>query len=322
MTSIVILAMLCHLVVTVSSVHFQGGTITWRLLDTSATGSPVAVVITKTYIWTPGQVLCTYAMVASNQSVIYSSSHSRLNSVYLNCISNCTNGSFSYVAPLIRPYCTSISPSIRTITRQRSDIINITAGVGFTVAFQEYAWRRLKNITSVSWSLSMGINLAPRSDNGLFNNAPIVMAIPSVSIPVNQSTPINIEARDPDGGAIRCRWSTNLASVDECGQTCAPSSLPQNTTIDPNCAIMITGESIDGWHALTIMVRSSAFMNKTDVIYSDIGRRFYDFVEQHFTKLGSICRIHPENTLSTTFSTIPPIAQTASSHHRMSIASM
>ena len=264
MIHIVLLVVFCNLIfVVVDGVHFQGGTITWHPLNTSATGSPVTVVITQTYLWTLSDVLCTNTMIAANQSVIFNSGVARLNSVYLNCISNCPTGSASYIAPLIRPYCTSILPSTDTVMSQRSDIVNLTSGADFTVAFQEYAWRRLKNIGTANWSLSLHIKLVARPDNGLLNNAPIVTAMAPINIPVNQSTVINIEVRDVDGDIIRCRWSTSSNGIDECGETCPPRSLPRNTTIYPNCTIIITGKSIDDWHAVTVMVRSFPSTKKT-----------------------------------------------------------
>ncbi|CAF1085504.1 unnamed protein product [Adineta steineri] len=75
-----------------------------------------------------------------------------------------------------------------------------------------------------------------------------------VMIPVNQSTAINIEVRDTDGDTIRCRWAMNSSTVNECGEACAPVSLAKNTTIYPNCTIIITGESIDDWYAVTVIV--------------------------------------------------------------------
>jgi hypothetical protein len=267
MAHILLLVVFYTLISFVDGVHFQGGTITWGPLNVSATGSPVTIVITQTYLWTVSRVLCTDAMIASNQSVIFNSGNARLNTETLNCISNCPNGSFSYIAPPIRPYCTNISASNTTITSRRSDIIDLTIGVDFTVAFQDFAWRPLTNIPSASWSLSMNIKLTLRSDNGLFNNAPIVTAIAPIDIPVNQSTVINIEVRDVDGDIIRCRWSVNSSDVNECGGACPPDSLPHNTIIYPNCTIIIVGENIDDWHAVTVMVRSYQSIKKNLVFF-------------------------------------------------------
>lgn len=74
-----------------------------------------------------------------------------------------------------------------------------------------------------------------------------------IDIPVNISTVINVPVVDADGDLTRCRWSTN-GTTDECGAVCPPGSLPSNTTIYPNSTIIITGQIIDDWYALTIMV--------------------------------------------------------------------
>ena len=200
------------------------------------------------------------------------------------------------------------------------------------MAFQEYAWRRIKNIAATSCSLSMGISLAPRSDNGLFKNAPMVTAMPPVSISVNQLIAINIEVREPDGDTFRCRCSTNSGGVNELGQACPPTSLPRNTTIYPNCTILITGESINDWQAVCAASISSMFQQSiySQLIYFPcspcIGIRLRNKDASNYITLitaqihtvdGLVYRVHLENTLSITFSTLLPMAQIPSPHCRL-----
>ena len=241
----------------VKSVHFLGGTITWHPLNQSAVGTPVAIVITQTYHWTYPRILCTDAMVAANQPVslgIYTTFATQT----LDCIANCGNGSLGYIPPSIVPRCTNISIPSNITYSQRSDIVFLQAGNDFSVAFRSFGWRPLVTAISADWCVSMRIVVATRIDNGLYNNAPVATLVSPINIPVNISTVINVPVMDVDGDFTRCRWSTNV-TVNECGEVCPPDSLPSNTTIYPNCTIIITGHKIDDWYALTIMVSQPLF---------------------------------------------------------------
>ena len=254
--SIFLLLILHSLFSTVSSTHFLGGTITWRWLNGSATSSVVTIAITQTYLWTSSIMLCNDTMVISRQPVMFSSSYGRLNTLKLDCISNCPNGSLNYTAPPVQPLCLAISPAKTIVTGGRSDTVDLTLGDDFTVAYRDYAWRAVKSASSATWALTMRIKLTLRSDNRRFNNAPVVTPIAPVDIPVNRSMMIPIQITDVDGDTIRCRWSTNSTGVNECGQVCPPGSLPRNTIVLPGCTVIITGEAIGDWHVVTVMVRS------------------------------------------------------------------
>jgi hypothetical protein len=243
----------CILTVVVNGVHFLGGTITWHPLNESATGTPVAIVITQTYSWTYSLMPCTDAMIATNQFVpSYGGSLLTLN---LGCISNCGAGSVGYSPIGIIPYCTDFSSPVGTTVGQRSDIVYLQAGDDFSVAFQSGNWRSLATNPTAVWSISTRINLTPRSDNGLYNNAPVATMMSPIYIPVNQPTVINVPIADADGDPMRCRWSTSSNGVDECGGVCPPSSLPPGTVIFPNCTIIITGQHVGDWFGVALMVR-------------------------------------------------------------------
>ena len=231
--------------------HFLGGTITWRPLNASATGTPVAIVITQTYLWTYSRIACTSNMIATNQQV---PSAAGLSGEKLECISNCGAGSTGYSAINVIPRCTDFSVPVGTTGGQRSDIVYLASGNDFTVAFQDKGWRPLATHPDAAWSVSTNIKLIPRSDNGLYNNAPVATVMSPIYIPVNQLKVINIPVGDADGDPVRCRWSTNSNGVDECGDVCPPGSLPPNTLIYPNCTITITGQNVGDWFAVTAMV--------------------------------------------------------------------
>ena len=237
----------------VDGTHFLGGTITWRLLNESATGTPVAIIITQTYSWTYTSITCTNAQISSSQ-LIPTGTYPALLTDTLNCITNCATGAIGYVAPLIRPRCTDISILLGITVGQRSDTVSVQAGDDFAVAYQENAWRALASGASAAWSVSTRINLQPRPDNGFYNNAPVASLMSPINIPCNQTIAITVPVADADGDITRCRWSTSSNGVNECGGVCPPSSLPANTVIYPNCTIIIIGRIVGDWFAITLMV--------------------------------------------------------------------
>jgi hypothetical protein len=231
--------------------HFLGGTITWQPLNASATGTPIAIVITQTYLWTYSIITCTNAMIANNQLV---PNFGILSTATLDCIANCGAGSAGYLSPNVIPFCVDASAIIGLTVGQRSDTVYIQTGDDFSVAYQDAAWRPLATASSAAWSVSSNINVIPRPDNGLYNNAPVATIMSPIHIPVNQPTIINVPIGDADGDTLCCRWANKSNGVDECADVCPPGSLPPGTVIYPNCTIIITGQNVGDWFAVALMV--------------------------------------------------------------------
>ena len=241
--------------------HFLGGTITWRVLNESDTGSPVAIVITQTYLWVYASVPCTSSMIGSNSQIVIQSPSPSLIGVTLNCLPICpSGGSPSFSPPMVLPRCTDASIPGTTTVGQRSDIVYVPAGANFSVAFQAGFWRNLATGISTSWSIGSRINMQKRSDNGLYNNAPVATMMSPINILRNKITAISVPIADADGDTLRCRWATNTMGVDECGGVCPPSSLPPGTVIYPNCTIQITGQTVGNWFAVTVMVSIALYL--------------------------------------------------------------
>jgi hypothetical protein len=243
--------LLFELILVVEGSHFLGGTITWRPLNASATGTLVAVVIKQTYIWSYSRIPCTNTMITNNQLV---PAYVSLATDTLDCIANCGSGSVGYVSPNVIPFCTDYSVSLGISVGQRSDTVYLQTGDDFSVAYQSTAWRVLATAASAAWSVSSTINVEPRSDNGLCNNAPFATVMSPIFIPVNQPTVINVPVGDADGDTLRCRWANQSNGINECAGVCPPTSLPPATVMDSNCTIIITGQTVGDWFAVALMV--------------------------------------------------------------------
>ena len=247
------LLLLLALTLTVDASHFLGGTITWRPLNASAKGTPVAIVITQTYSWTYSLGMCTSAMIAAHQLVPLSGIYNT-SSQQLICIANCTTGAVGYTPIPVSSFCTDFSAPVGTTVGQRSDTLLLQSGDDFSAAYQYHYWRNLTSGSNLYWSLSTHIDLKPRSDNGLYNNAPVATVMSPIYIVVGKPTVIQIPVADADGDTLRCRWATSSNGVDECAGICPTASLPAGTVIYPNCTMIITGPAIGNWFAPAVMV--------------------------------------------------------------------
>lgn len=194
---------------------------------------------------------CTNSMIASNQLVY---AYGTLAIQTLNCTNNCGNASAGYISPNVIPFCVDSSVALGISVGQRSDTVYLQLGDDFSIAYQNFAWRPLTTAPSAAWSISSRIAVMTRSDNGLYNSAPVATIISPIYIPVNQPTVINVPISDANGDILRCRWATQSNGIDECGDVCPPGSLPSATVIYSNCTIIITGPNVGDWYAVALMV--------------------------------------------------------------------
>jgi hypothetical protein len=256
MTFIYFIALHFVLTVVVKGDHFLGGTITWRPLNTSATETPIAIIITQTYSWSYHRIACTQALIASNS---YVPSYAGLASEILECIYNCGINSLGYPNISVIPRCTDFSAPAGTTVGQRLDTLYLEVNDDFAAAFRDYACRPLATHPNAGWAISTHIIVIPRSDTGLYNTAPVATVMSPINIPFNRTIRIHVPIADVDGDVLRCRWSRNAGGIDECSGVCPPNSLPPHTLIYPNCTIIITGLNLSDWYAVAIMVRQIIF---------------------------------------------------------------
>ena len=231
--------------------HFQGGTITYKILNTS--GSTVSIVLTQTYLYDYASIRCNSSMIAQQSPNLYfNPSVYSENTRKVQCIQYC-NQSAGYVAPSVVSPCIDFSIGMSMTVGQRSDIMNLTNGSFFYVAYQSSSWRVLSLPTGVSnanWSISTLIDLRVRP-NGQYNQPPVATIISPIYIPVGIPQIISIPTIDNDNDEVRCRFAQG---ANECGAVCPPSSLPNGTMIYSNCTLHITGAKVGDWYAVTLTV--------------------------------------------------------------------
>ena len=71
----------------IDTTHFEGGTITYKILNT--TGSVVTIVLTQTYIYDYTKITCTNSMIANQSPKLTFNSGYLENSQKVNCIQYC-----------------------------------------------------------------------------------------------------------------------------------------------------------------------------------------------------------------------------------------
>jgi hypothetical protein len=249
--------------------HFQGGTITYKIVGTY--GSTISIMITQTYLYRWPLIYCDDASIAS-QSAPNDTTYKEYN-YHLNCSANCSTTG-GYIPVPVRTYCTDYSAAMAISVTERTDIVNLTSGAYFTVSFASYAtilfnltkyllfmfyrsaWRTLSlptgNPASKGWSISCTIDLSLNSDTGQPNTPPVANMISPIYIPVGIQQSLRIPAFDSDNDVVRCRFADTTL---ECADTCPPASLPNNTVIiSSNCTLIITGAAVNDWYAVAIQV--------------------------------------------------------------------
>ena len=195
----------------------------------------------------------------------------------LECVTNCGSGAVGYTNISVIPRCTDYSIPGTSIVGQRSDIVYLQSGSDFSASFMAGYWRSLATVTSGNWAISTRIDVAPRPDNGLYNNAPVATMMSPINLPFNKTVAIHIPVADADGDTVRCRWANKSNGVDECSDVCPPASLPPNTILFPNCTIIITGKNISDAYAVAVVVSSIVLL---EIVSSAcIGGRFHQFNE-------------------------------------------
>ena len=120
-----VLVTILLLVVTVEAAHFDGGTIRWTPLNTSATASPVQILISQSYSYTLSSVICSIG-----SQIVTTGIEANYN---LSCTLNCGATSAGYALPPVVGYCMGFNSALNIAFSQRSDVVSLMTGDYFSV---------------------------------------------------------------------------------------------------------------------------------------------------------------------------------------------
>ncbi|CAF1393147.1 unnamed protein product [Adineta ricciae] len=263
----VIILLLLNISIAKSS-HFYGGTITWKPMNNTATGSTIPVMFTQSYQF-KRSISIPNAYDYCDQTIIMNQLPKIPNSGQtLSCVSSvCAN----YVPISINGYCTDFSVVQDSSSTQIATIQSITVGAKFCVAFRDASWPIVYSMACVGgcfiggagWSIVSCLDLTVRS-NGFINTPPVATVISPVKVPINTTTDIKIPIIDADADYLRCRWSANTSTIDECGLLC--EAVPGGTIDSTNCILTFnsSGKTMGSYYVVAMTVED--FSNATSLI--------------------------------------------------------
>jgi len=183
----------------VESSHFYGGTVTWKPMNNTATGSNIPVMFTQSYQWRRS-----YTGAGCSQTTIMNQSPLIPNtSSFLSCTTSPPCGGFTNLS--INEYCTDYSVLVDSSAGSISYVENITAGAEFCVAYSGQNWVQLYTTvgcsgrkkrstastttssttttaapgcfsSSAGWSIGTCVNLTLRPD-GFIDTPPVATVI-------------------------------------------------------------------------------------------------------------------------------------------------
>lgn len=229
--------------------HFDGGSISYKVVGTN--GSKLVVRITQSYTYVYPTVYCNNTYIANQWNLVFGSFGDA--TATLTCIANCsTSGGYTPIP--VATKCTDFSAGMQITVGQRTDDVLINNGSYFVVAYQGNAFRTLNlpgsGGSALGWSISAVIDLRMRAD-GTYNTPPKATMISPIYIPVGIQQKISVPTIDADNDNVRCRFASG---ANECGSVCPPSSLPSGTSMSTNCTLTITGAAAGDWYAVAIQV--------------------------------------------------------------------
>ncbi|CAF4116379.1 unnamed protein product [Adineta steineri] len=217
----------------VHGVHFRGGTITWRPLNNTPSGSTVAVQIRERYSWNRITYPCDDATIAL---------HGTLGGgTYVTGVSGAWSGAWTNMNTAIN--CTDYSVALIVSSGEHYETQTFPLNILFSIGFVNGNW--LTNLVvggnNQGWSVVCRVNTVIRPD-GYINSSPIAVSLPIVYKEINIQQVHVVEMSDFDGtDTLRCRWanlSGNFNNADECDGVCY--GIPGASLIEDNCTLVFT----------------------------------------------------------------------------------
>ncbi|CAF0809855.1 unnamed protein product [Adineta steineri] len=253
--------------------HFRGGTMTWRPLNNTPSGSTVAVQVRERWSWNRAYVsgstnfFCNDATIAAHGTMGISSGN------YVSCY----GGLCSYWTIMDTAInCTDYSANLTVSSGEHYETQTFPLNITLIVAFSASQW--FANIVagkgSSPWSVVCQINTIIRPD-GYINSSPIAVSLPIIFKQINIQQVHVVQMSDFDGtDTLRCRWSTssgNINNFDECGGIC--NGVPGASLIAENCTIVFT-LTLAGWYAVAALQIEDFFSTTSTTPMSSVPIQF------------------------------------------------
>lgn len=123
----------------INLITFQGGSITWKPVDSLATGSTVEIVIYQTHSWTLGRFYCDQTMI-DNLNWYNDGGSLTVWEPFVNCYSGaaCSSSLFSLIRE--RTYCTDYSTTVQSSTGALIKKVILSRNTQIIVGFVSAAW--------------------------------------------------------------------------------------------------------------------------------------------------------------------------------------
>ncbi|CAF0831880.1 unnamed protein product [Adineta steineri] len=213
--------------------HFRGGTITWRPLNNTPSGSTVAVQVRERFSWNRATYYCDDTTIAA-QGIIGSG-------YLVTGVSGSYSGVWTNMNTAIA--CTDYSVALTVSSGEHFETQTFPLNIAFSIGFVSSAWfANLAVGGNGGWSVICHINTAIRPD-GFINSSPIAVTLPIIYKQITITQVHVIQMSDFDGtDTLRCRWSTsssNLNNYDECSGVCMGIPLYINL-IQANCTLVFS----------------------------------------------------------------------------------
>ncbi|CAF1380296.1 unnamed protein product [Adineta steineri] len=265
--------------------HFRGGTMTWRPLSNTPSGSTVAVQVRERWSWNRITYPCNTATIAAYGNVGVAGTYN------VTCVDgNC--GSWTNMDAVVN--CTDYSAALVVSSGEHYETQTFPLNISFSVSFSYNQWfATLVRGPNSPWSVVCRISTAVRPD-GYINSGPVAVSLPIIYKQINIQQVHVVQMSDNDGtDTLRCRWGTtsgNINNVNECNNVC--NGVPNATLIADNCTIVFT-LTMAGWYAAAALQIEDFFSTTSTTPMSSVPIQFLFY---GYAAPTASCTIRPNIT--------------------------
>ncbi|CAF1458447.1 unnamed protein product, partial [Adineta steineri] len=201
--------------------HFRGGTMTWRPLNNTPSGSTVAVQVRERWSWNRVAVVSGVSYYCDGTTIATNGNVGAPGNYYVTCVQgNC--GSWINMDTVVN--CTDYSVQLIVSSGEHYETQTFPLNIAFSIGFVNSAWfTNLAVYGNGDWSVVCRIDTTIRPD-GYINTSPIAVSLPIIYKQINIQQVHVVQMSDFDGtDTLRCRWSTasgNINNANECSGVC------------------------------------------------------------------------------------------------------